>query len=70
MLWEARATFTDKSSTRRSPLSERYSLQLIVNNLLDEEYYHPGIRTADGQNRPWRIPQQERAAFLRLSTSF
>lgn len=47
-----------------------YSLQLVVNNLFDQEYYHPGIRGADGLVRPHQIPQQERAVFLRLEVTF
>lgn len=39
-------------------------LQLVVNNLLDEEYYHPGVRAASGDFAAL-LPQNERAVFLR-----
>lgn len=39
-------------------------LQLIINNLLDEEYYHPGVRSAGGGFAS-RAPQNARAVFLR-----
>ncbi len=45
------------------------SLQLAVNNLFDEEYYHPGIGTADGVYRAARIPQQGRGIYVRLLLS-
>jgi outer membrane receptor for ferrienterochelin and colicins len=51
------------------PKHEGLELQLIVNNLLDEEYYHPGIRNGAGTFFASRIPQAERAFFLRLRYS-
>ncbi len=57
-------------SVRYKGLLRGTDLQLIVNNLFDTEYYHPGIRGADGTFRPSRHPQPERAVYLRLSTSF
>jgi len=42
------------------------TLQLIVQNLLDEEYYHPGHRDADGTFNAARVPQSGRAIYLRL----
>ncbi len=46
------------------------TLQLIVNNLFDEETFHPGPGAGDGAVFPPRSPQPERAAFLRLKYVF
>ncbi len=46
------------------------SLQLVVHNLFDEEYYHPGPRSADGDVLTARSPQPERSVYLRLLYSF
>ncbi len=45
-------------------------LDLIVNNLFDEDYFHPGVGDADGIVYASRLPQPERHALLRLSLSF
>lgn len=42
------------------------SLQLIVNNMFDTEYFHPGIRSADGVQYAGRIPQYGRSVFVRV----
>ena len=39
-------------------------LQLVINNLLDEAYDHPGVRAASGAFAS-RLPQNERAVFVR-----
>jgi len=41
-------------------------LQLVVQNLFDTEYFDPGTRVADGGFFAARIPQPQRAFFLRL----
>ncbi|MCP4660674.1 MAG: TonB-dependent receptor [bacterium] len=46
------------------------SVQLIVNNLFDEEYFHPGVRTADGTTFAARLPQRRRNVYLRFSFPF
>ncbi|HLE83027.1 MAG TPA: TonB-dependent receptor, partial [Thermoanaerobaculia bacterium] len=56
----------DLALTYRNVLSRGVDLQLLVNNLLDTEYYHPGVREAGGPTYAARIPQPERAAFIRL----
>ena len=56
---------TDLALTVRDVLSRRVDVQLLVNNLLDSQYYHPGIRQA-GASFAARIPQPGRAAYLRL----
>ncbi|MCP4656254.1 MAG: TonB-dependent receptor [bacterium] len=45
-------------------------LQLVVNNLLDSEYFHPGLRKADNQAYASRIPQPRRSFFARLIYRF
>jgi outer membrane receptor for ferrienterochelin and colicins len=49
---------------------ENFTLQLIGNNLLDTEYFHPGVRSANGTYYASRIPQYERHFFLRLLFDF
>jgi len=39
---------------------KRISLQLSVNNILDQKYYHPGVRNADGDYYSIQMPQNER----------
>ncbi|MBT7859069.1 MAG: TonB-dependent receptor, partial [Gemmatimonadetes bacterium] len=46
------------------------SLQLAVENLLDEGYFHPGVRSADGKILAARLPQNPRNAVLRLRYDF
>jgi outer membrane receptor protein involved in Fe transport len=43
------------------------NLQLLFNNLLDEDYYHPGVRAADGRQFVTQLPQSGRSIFLRLA---
>ncbi len=45
-------------------------LQLVVDNLLDARYDHPGIGSADGEVVAARLPQPRRAVFLRLEYDF
>lgn len=45
-------------------------LQLLVNNLLDARYDHPGIGSADGTVSAARLPQNERSVFLTLAYDF
>lgn len=40
--------------------------QLSVNNILDKEYFHPGVRTADNITRASRFPQDRRNFMFRL----
>ena len=57
----AHATFTYKDVIPGA------SLQLIVNNLLDEGYEDPGINIADGIDFAASIPQPGRTVYLRLT---
>lgn len=40
--------------------------QLIINNLLDIEYFHPGVRSAGGDYYGSRLPQNERNIMFRV----
>jgi outer membrane receptor protein involved in Fe transport len=42
------------------------TIQAIANNILDREYFDPGIRSADGTLYAYRVPQRERNFILRL----
>jgi len=42
------------------------SIQMILNNILDNQYYHPGIRSADGIQYASLLPQYNRSLFIRL----
>lgn len=41
-------------------------LQLIVNNILNNKYYHPGIRSANGSDYASYLPQNGRNFLIRL----
>ncbi len=45
-------------------------LQLVLRNLLDSEYEHPGVRSADGRVFATSQPQNERSIFLRWAVGF
>jgi outer membrane receptor protein involved in Fe transport len=45
-------------------------LQLLIDNLFDARYDHPGLGAADGAVAAARLPQPERAVFLRLGYDF
>ena len=49
---------------------KRISLQLSVNNILDREYYHPGVRSANGDYYASRMPQNERSFMGKLIFEF
>lgn len=42
-------------------------LQMVIHNLTDDLYYHPGVSAADGTVLAARLPQDRRAFFLRLA---
>ena len=46
------------------------SLQFIVNNITDLEYFDPGVRSADGVLYSYRTPQRRRNWILRLMYDF
>lgn len=45
-------------------------LQLMCNNILDKEYFDPGIRSADGVVYSYRTPQHRRYFMIRLNYNF
>lgn len=42
------------------------SVQLSVNNLFNKEYFHPGVRSANGRYYAAKMPQNERNFMLKL----
>ncbi len=46
------------------------SLQLVINNIFDKNYYSPGVRLADGINNPSQIMQMGRNIMVRLNFDF
>ena len=46
------------------------SLQIVCNNILDTEYFHPGTKAADGISSPTEILQRGRHFLIRLSYDF
>ncbi len=46
------------------------SLQLVCNNILDTDYFHPGTKAADGVNSPTAILQRGRHFLVKLSYDF
>jgi len=46
------------------------SLQIAANNILDTEYFHPGVRSADGDYYASEIPQYRRNFLLKLLFEF
>jgi outer membrane receptor for ferrienterochelin and colicins len=47
-------------------LMSNLTIQGIVNNIFDKEYFDPGIRSADGTLYAYRVPQRERDFIIRL----
>jgi iron complex outermembrane receptor protein len=45
-------------------------LQVTVNNILNREYFHPGVQVADGIHLATRLPQNRRNTMLRLMFAF
>jgi len=49
----------------------KYStIQFVVNNLFNSQYYSPGVRLADDINNPGRILQMQRNVAVRLNVDF
>lgn len=49
---------------------DKIKLQLVCNNILNLEYFDPGIRTADGTVYASRVPQRERHFMAKLLFNF
>lgn len=58
--------YTVLFSTLTYNVSQNLSLQLHVNNLLNTAYFHPGVRSANGEYYAARLPQNERNFQLKL----
>lgn len=63
-------TILNASVTYGSQFISGLQLQLKINNLLDLEYAHPGIRNADGSNYATEIPQYRRRITLGMRYQF
>lgn len=50
-------------------LAEGITAQLIVNNIFDARYFHPGVRSGGGEQAS-RLPQDERNLMVRLLVHF
>ena len=46
------------------------ALQLVCNNILNTEYFHPGTKAADGVSSPTEILQRDRHFLIKLSYDF
>jgi len=58
------------SSVMYKDILPGFNVQLICNNLLDKQYYDPGIRSADGNFYSYRTPQRERNFLVRFIYEF
>ena len=45
---------------------DNFSTQLIINNILNTEYDHPGVRSANGSTFAASVPQENRHFIIRL----
>jgi outer membrane receptor for ferrienterochelin and colicins len=50
--------------------AHRLSVQLIVNNIFNADYYHPGVRLAGNGNYAASLPQNRRNIHLKLIYGF
>jgi outer membrane cobalamin receptor len=47
-------------------INKNLSLQGTINNILNTEYFHPGVRSANGEYYAARLPQNERNIQLKI----
>ncbi|MGV8090864.1 MAG: TonB-dependent receptor domain-containing protein [Mangrovibacterium sp.] len=64
------AIFNGAVSYSNPEILKGIEFQLVCNNLLDKEYYHPGTKAADGINSPTEILQRDRHFVLLLRYIF
>ena len=64
------AIFNGAVSYSNPEILKGVEFQLVCNNLLDKEYYHPGTKAADGMNSPAEILQRDRHFVLLLRYNF
>jgi outer membrane receptor protein involved in Fe transport len=60
------SVFVANAAIRYRDIVPGFSLQLVVNNLFDREYFSPGVDVADGYLFAERIPQPGRSIFACL----
>ena len=51
-------------------ISKNLRLQLSVNNILNNQYYDPGVRSADGVYYATKLPQNERNFMFNIYVDF
>jgi outer membrane receptor protein involved in Fe transport len=64
------AIFNSAITYTAKKLVPGFSVQLVCNNILNTNYYHPGTKAADGVNSATAILQRGRHFLLRLSYDF
>jgi outer membrane receptor for ferrienterochelin and colicins len=64
------AIFNGAVSYSNPEILKGIEFQLVCNNLLNREYYHPGTKAADGINSPTEILQRDRHFVLLLRYVF
>jgi len=64
------AIFNGAVSYSNPEILKGVELQVVCNNLLNKEYYHPGTKAADGINSPTEILQRDRHFVLLLRYNF
>lgn len=51
-------------------LFKNCDFRIIINNVFNKEYFHPGVRSADGELYSAKIPQEKRKITVTLTKSF
>ena len=62
--------YLDFNASVNQKVWKSISAQLSIFNVLNTEYYHPGVRSANGSYYAARIPQYERNLMLKLMLDF
>jgi len=58
------------NSTISYEIYKKISAQIIINNILDKEYFDPGVRSANGIYYASKLPQNRRNFMLKLNFDF
>ncbi len=58
------------NSTISYKIYKNISAQIIINNILDKEYFDPGVRSANGIYYASKLPQNRRNLMLKLNFDF
>lgn len=64
------ADYTVVNSAITYRLTRDFSFQFIANNILGKEYFHPGVRNANGESFVSELPQLGRTFYVRLTYNF